>query len=251
MTDNRGMEGKIAFVTGGSRGIGKAIALHLAELKVNVLINYFSNTDAANETIHLIKERGGVAQAYSFDISSFDAVQQVFKGALEQFGRIDYLINNAGITRDSLIVTLKEDDWDRVLDVNLKGVYNCTKTVARTMIKQRYGRVVNITSVVGVMGNAGQANYAASKAGIIGFTKAVAKELAPRGITVNAIAPGFIETEMTDNLPATVKENLLNQIPLTRFGKPQEIAQVVEFLLSDAANYITGQVIHVNGGLYM
>lgn len=251
MTDNRGMEGKIAFVTGGSRGIGKAIALHLAELKVNVLINYFSNTDAANETIHLIKERGGVAQAYSFDISSFDAVQQVFKGALEQFGRIDYLINNAGITRDSLIVTLKEDDWDRVLDVNLKGVYNCTKTVARTMIKQRYGRVVNITSVVGVMGNAGQANYAASKAGIIGFTKAVAKELAPRGITVNAIAPGFIETEMTDNLPATVKENLLSQIPLTRFGKPQEIAQVVEFLLSDAANYITGQVIHVNGGLYM
>lgn len=249
--ETKSMEGKIAFVSGGSRGIGRAIALHLAELKVNVLINYLSNTDAANETIDLIKERGGTAYAYSFDISSFDAVQQVFKGILEQFGRIDYLINNAGITRDSLVVTLKEDDWDRVLDVNLKGVYNCTRAVAKTMIKQRYGRIVNITSVVGVIGNVGQANYAASKAGIIGFSKTVAKELAPRGITVNAIAPGFIETEMTENLPAAVRENLLSQIPLTRFGKPQEIAQVVEFLLSDAANYITGQVIHVNGGLYM
>lgn len=238
-------------VTGGSRGIGRAICSALAGPSSIVFFNYASNTQAAAETEELVRKAGGQAVGICADISSESAVSDFFQKIMAETGRIDVLVNNAGLTRDGLLVRMKESDWDTVMDVNLKGAFLCTKIATKTMIKQHAGRIINITSVVGVTGNAGQANYAASKSGMIGFTKAIAKELASRQITVNAIAPGYIETDMTEVLTDKNKEVMLQQIPLGRFGKPQDVTAVVAFLASEAAAYITGQVIHVSGGMYM
>ena len=244
---------RVAVVTGGSRGIGRAIILELAEPGLGVAFNHYDPPDdtAADETIQMALAEGCNIEGVRLDVSDYQAVQEFIKAVVERHGRVDILVNNAGITRDTLLSRMKEVDWDAVLAVNLKSVFNCTQAVARYMMKQRYGRIVNIASVVGAMGNAGQANYAASKAGIMGFTKSVARELASRNVTVNAVAPGFIETEMTANLPERAKEAFLTQIPLGRAGKPEDVARVVKFLASDEASYITGQVIHLNGGMYM
>ncbi|UCG13949.1 MAG: 3-oxoacyl-[acyl-carrier-protein] reductase [Deltaproteobacteria bacterium] len=244
---------RVAVVTGGSRGIGRAIIMELAEPGVSVAFNHYDPPDdiAADETIRMAKEKGCEIEAVRLDVSDYQAVHDYIKGVGDRHGGIDILVNNAGITRDNLLSRLKEADWDAVLAVNLKSAFNCTQAVARSMMKQRYGRIVNIASVVGAMGNAGQANYAASKAGIMGFTKSIARELASRNITVNAVAPGFIETEMTAKLPDKAKEAFLGQIPMGRAGQPEEVARVVKFLVSDDAAYITGQVIHLNGGMYM
>ncbi|HSO67662.1 MAG TPA: 3-oxoacyl-[acyl-carrier-protein] reductase [Desulfatirhabdiaceae bacterium] len=238
-------------VTGGSRGIGRAICLAFADSHSTVYFNYSSNHDAANATRDLIVNAGGSASGISADIASESAVTAFFQQILLETGRIDVLVNNAGITRDNLLVRMKESDWDEVMRVNLKGVFHCTKAVAKPMIKQHSGRIINITSVVGAMGNAGQSNYAAAKAGIIGFTKSMARELASRNITVNAVAPGYIETDMTHSLTEKVKESMIQQIPLGRFGAPGDVAQTVRFLASENAAYITGQVIHVSGGMYI
>lgn len=216
-----------------------------------IYFNYASDNQAAAETEEMVKTAGGSAVGICADISSESAVMDFFQRVLSETGRIDVLINNAGLTRDGLLVRMKESDWNTVLDVNLKGAFLCTKIAAKTMIKQHSGRIINITSVVGVTGNSGQANYSASKAGMIGLTKAVAKELASRHITVNAIAPGYIETDMTEVLTEKNKEAMLQQIPLGRFGKPQDVTSVVAFLASESASYVTGQVIHVSGGMYM
>lgn len=245
------LTGKVALVTGASRGIGRAIALKLAADGCNVVVNYAGSEAAAAETVAKIKELGREAIMVKANVSSVDDVNDMFKTALETFGQIDILVNNAGITRDNLMMRMKEDEWDDVIDTNLKGVFNCIKAATRPMMKQRSGRIINITSVVGVLGNAGQANYVAAKAGVIGLTKTAARELASRGITVNAVAPGFIATDMTDVLPEDVKANLLTQIPLSRLGQADEIASVVHFLASDAAAYMTGQTLHVDGGMYM
>lgn len=244
-------QGKVAVVTGGSRGIGRAIAIRLGGLGAKVLINYTANEKAALETREIIEKSGGTASIHSFDVSSCQSVQSFFSQALEDLGRVDILVNNAGITRDSLVVRMKEEDWDRVLDVNLKGAFNCIRAVAKAMMKQRAGRIINISSVIGVMGNTGQANYSASKAGLIGLTRSVSRELAPRGISVNAIAPGYIESDMTATIPEEARKTLSAQIPLGRLGTPEDVADVAEFLASDRASYITGQVIHVNGGMFM
>ena len=244
---------KVAVVTGGSRGIGRAIIMALAEPGLTVVFNHFDPPEdtAADETIQMAQDKGCEIEGVRLDVSDYQVVHEFIKGVVDRHGRIDILVNNAGITRDTLLMRMKEVDWDAVLAVNLKSVFNCTQAVARHMTKQRYGRVVNIASVVGAMGNAGQANYAASKAGIMGFTKSVARELASRNVTVNAVAPGFIETEMTAQLPEKAKEAFLTQIPLGRAGQPEDVAQVVKFLISEEASYITGQVIHLNGGMYM
>lgn len=244
---------KVAVVTGGSRGIGRAIIMALAEPGLTVVFNHFDPPEdtAADETIAMARDKGCDIEGMRLDVADYEAVQEFFAGVVDRHGRVDILVNNAGITRDTLLMRMKEVDWDAVLAVNLKSVFNCTQAVARQMTKQRYGRVVNIASVVGAMGNAGQANYAASKAGIMGFTKSVARELASRNVTVNAVAPGFIETEMTAQLPEKAKEAFLAQIPLGRAGQPEDVAQVVKFLISEEASYITGQVIHLNGGMYM
>ncbi len=244
---------KVAVVTGGSRGIGRAIIMALAEPGLTVAFNHFDPPEdtAADETIQMAQDKGCEIEGIRLDVADYQAVQEFIAGVVDRHGRVDILVNNAGITRDTLLMRMKEVDWDAVLAVNLKSVFNCTQAVARHMTKQRYGRVVNIASVVGAMGNAGQANYAASKAGIMGFTKSVARELASRNVTVNAVAPGFIETEMTAQLPEKAKEAFLAQIPLGRAGQPEDVAQVVKFLISDEASYITGQVIHLNGGMYM
>lgn len=242
---------KVALVTGGSRGIGRAIAIALAEKGAKVAINYAGREDAANETVNIIQKNGGEAIAIKANVADYEEVEQMVKRVVETFGSLDILVNNAGITRDNLILRMKESDWDDVINTNLKGVFNCTKAVTRQMMKQRGGRIINISSVVGVAGNAGQANYVAAKAGVIGLTKTTAKELASRNITVNAIAPGFIETEMTDALGDDLKQEMLKQIPLGSFGQPEDVANVVLFLASDASRYITGQTIHVDGGMVM
>jgi 3-oxoacyl-[acyl-carrier protein] reductase len=249
MADN---QKRVAVVTGGSKGIGRAIILALAEPDLHVLFNHYDPDDtAAAETVRLAGERGCQAEGEKLDVSNYEAVQDFFRRATDRLDRVDILVNNAGITRDGFLSRLKEADWDAVLAVNLKSTFNCTQAVSRYMMRQRYGRIVNIASVVGAMGNPGQANYAASKAGVIGFTKSVARELASRNVTVNAVAPGFIETDMTAVLPEKVKEAFLAQIPLGRAGRPDDVAQAVKFLVSEAAAYITGQIIHVNGGMYM
>ncbi len=238
-------------MTGAARGIGRAIALALAQPGMMIYINDVANLDEAALTQKGVEEKGAKARVVSFNVADAGAVPQAFDDIIKESGRLDILVNNAGITRDNLIVRLKEAEWDQVLDVNLKGAYNCIRAAGKPMIKQRYGRIINIASVVGVMGNPGQANYAASKAGLIGLTKTVARELASRHITVNAVAPGFIQTEMTASLPEKTRAEMLAQIPLSRFGTPEEVAQAVVFLASDTAAYITGQVIHVNGGMLM
>ena len=242
---------KVAIVTGGSRGIGRAVALGLAKNGAKVVINYAGNAKAAQEVVEIIIANGGEAIAVQADVANAQAVDLLVKQTMETFGRIDILVNNAGITRDTLLMRMKEEDWDAVLNTNLKGVFNCTKAAVKYMMKQRAGRIVNITSVVGVMGNAGQANYAAAKAGCIGFTKSVAKEVAARGITVNGVAPGFIKTDMTSVLPEKVVADMEAGIPLARLGEPEDIAKAVLFLVSDDAAYITGQTLHVDGGMVM
>ncbi|MED4989055.1 3-oxoacyl-[acyl-carrier-protein] reductase [Parageobacillus toebii] len=245
------LQGKVALVTGASRGIGRAIALELARQGAKVAVNYAGNEAKANEVVEEIKNMGGEAFAIQADVSNAEAVDQMVKSVLERFERIDILVNNAGITRDNLLMRMKEEEWDDVMNINLKGVFNCTKAVTRPMMKQRYGRIVNIASIVGVSGNPGQANYVAAKAGVIGLTKTAARELASRNITVNAVAPGFITTDMTDRLSEELKAEMLKQIPLARFGEPEDVAKVVSFLVSDAASYMTGQTLHVDGGMVM
>ncbi len=245
------LEGKTAVVTGGSRGIGRAITITLAKLGAKVVVNYTSNAKAAEETANLINESGGIAVSIAADVADAVKTKGLIKAAVERFGTLDILVNCAGITRDGLLIRMKEEDWDSVISTNLKGVFNCTKAAARVMIKQRWGRIVNISSVVGISGNAGQTNYCASKAGIIGFTKAAAKELGSRGVTVNAIAPGFIQTDMTDKLPRDLRENMLRAIALKRAGTPEDVAWLAAFLSSDLASYITGEIIAVDGGIVM
>ena len=238
----------VAVITGASRGIGKAIALELASKGIFVVINYNGNEALANEVKKEIVNAGGQARTYQCDVSDFDECSKFFKEIVKEYGRIDILVNNAGITKDGLLMRMSEEDFDKVLNVNLKGTFNCIRQSLRPMLKQRSGRIINMSSVVGLYGNVGQANYAASKAGIIGLTKSTAKEVASRKITVNAIAPGFIETDMTAVLPDEVKESMLNQIPMKCFGKPSDIAKAVGFLVSEDARYITGQVLSVDGG---
>jgi 3-oxoacyl-[acyl-carrier protein] reductase len=243
--------GKTALVTGASRGIGREIALELARQGANVVVNYAGSEAKAYEVVEEIKALGREAIAIQCDVSNSESVTDMVKETIDRFGKIDILINNAGITRDNLLMRMKEDEWDDVMNINLKGVFLCTKAVTRQMMKQRYGRIINISSVVGVSGNPGQANYVAAKAGVIGLTKTSAKELASRGITVNAIAPGFITTEMTDQLTEDIQNEMLKMIPLAQFGEPKDIAYSVVFLASDESRYITGQTIHVNGGMVM
>ena len=243
------LKDKVAVVTGASRGIGKAVALELAAEGATVIINYNGSEEGARNVQEEIEKNGGKAAVLQCNVADFSQCENFIKKIIEEFGKIDILVNNAGITKDGLLMRMSEEDFDAVLDVNLKGAFNCMRFVSRQMMKQRCGRIINMSSVVGVAGNPGQANYAASKAGIIGMTKSVAKELASRNITVNAIAPGFIETEMTDVLSEEVKKAAVAQIPLGTFGKPEDIAKAVSFLASENARYITGQVLHVDGGM--
>jgi 3-oxoacyl-[acyl-carrier protein] reductase len=244
------LEGKVALVTGAAQGIGRAVALLLARNSADIVISDI-NLEKAEETAKEVEAIGRRALALKANVASLDEVEHMIEAILERFGQIDILVNNAGIARDKLILRMTEEDWDAVLNVNLKGTFNCTKVVIRHMSKQRRGKIVNIASVVGEMGNVGQANYSASKAGVIGFTKTVAREFAQRGINVNAIAPGYIETPMTEALPEKAKEELKRIIPMERLGQPDDIAEAVLFLVSDSSNYITGHVLNVNGGIYM
>ncbi|MBQ9479889.1 MAG: 3-oxoacyl-[Selenomonadaceae bacterium] len=245
------LHGKTALVTGASRGIGRAVAIRLASDGANVAINFAGNLEKAQEVKAIIEANGGNAMLVQCDVSDFNAVEQMIKQITDNWKSIDILINNAGITRDALLLRMKPDDFDAVINTNLKGVFNCTKLVSKAMIKQRNGRIVNMSSVVALEGNAGQTNYAAAKAGIIGFTKSAARELAPRGITVNAVAPGFIETDMTNAIPDEIKHSTADKIPVGRLGRTEDIANAVAFLVSDQADYITGQVLAVDGGLAM
>lgn len=245
------LKGKTAIVTGGARGIGKAIALKLASEGANIVLNYRSSVSLVEDVVKEIEAMGVKVVAVQADVSVHSDAERLIKSAVESFGTLDILVNNAGITKDGLIMRMKEEDFDNVIDVNLKGAFNTIKFAAAVMLKQKSGKIVNLSSVVGVMGNAGQANYAASKAGLIGLTKSVAKELAPRGITVNAIAPGFIESDMTEVLTDKVKDMMKAVIPLKRFGKADDVAELVAFLASDKANYITGQVLNIDGGMVM
>lgn len=243
------LSGKVALITGGSRGIGKAIALKLASLGANIIINYTKSDIKAKEVIKDAENLGIRAVALKADVSNKDDVESFVNKVIDEFGKIDILVNNAGITRDNLLMRMKEDEWDDVINVNLKGTFNVTKAAIRTMLKQKSGSIINIASVIGISGNAGQCNYAASKAGIIGFTKSVAKEVAKKNVRVNAIAPGFIRTDMTDKLSEKVKEEYLKKIPLNKLGEPEDIANAVAFLASDLSSYITGQVLVIDGGL--
>ena len=245
------LTGKIALVTGASRGIGCQIAVPLAGYGATVVVNYNGSQAKAEEVVNEIEANGGHAEAIQCNVAEFDAAKELIDGVVKKYGRLDILVNNAGITRDNLIMKMSEEDFDAVISTNLKGAFNCVKHVARQMLKQKSGRIINISSVSGVMGNAGQANYCASKAGVIGLTKSVARELGSRGITSNAVAPGFIETEMTAVLSDDVKKAMGEQIPLKRFGQTKDIAETVAFLASDNAGYITGQVIQVDGGMAM
>ena len=245
------LDGKTALVTGASRGIGRAIALRLAAEGARVAINYAGNVKAAEEVKAAIEAAGGTAILCRADVADSAAVEAMVADVAKEFGAIDILVNNAGITRDTLLMRMKDEDFAKVLDTNLKGVFYCTKAVSKLMMKKRSGRIVNMASVVGLVGNAGQTNYAAAKAGVIGFSKSAAKELASRGITVNVVAPGFIGTDMTAGLPESVKEKMLTDIPLGRMGEPEDVASAVLFLASDQASYITGQVVNVDGGMVM
>ncbi|TCZ79924.1 3-oxoacyl-[acyl-carrier-protein] reductase [Paenibacillus albiflavus] len=245
------LKGQVALVTGASRGIGRAIALSLAEAGADVVVNFAGNEAAADEVVAAIEGMGRKAMKIRANVAVMAEAEEMIKQSLESFGKIDILVNNAGITRDNLIMRMKEEEFDEVIQTNLKGVFNCVKAITRPMMKQRYGRIINISSVVGVLGNPGQVNYVAAKAGVIGLTKAAARELAARNITVNAVAPGFIETDMTDKLPEDIKAQMLGQIPLAKLGKPEEVAKVVRFLASEDSSYMTGQTIHVDGGMYM
>lgn len=244
--------GRVVVITGGSRGIGRAVALQFAKEKANIIIVHFDpDESASSETVQILQEKGAIVESHKIDVSSRDDVAGLFKDLVSRFGKVDVLVNNAGITRDNLLLRMSEKDWDLVLNVNLKSVFNCTQAVIRSMIKHRQGAIVNIASVVGQIGNASQVNYSASKAGIMGFTKSIAREVASRNITVNAVAPGYIETEMTATLPDEVKQAFMSQIPLGRLGSTEDVAEAVYWLCSDATRYITGQVIHVNGGMFM
>lgn len=242
-------ENKIALVTGGSRGIGRAIALALAADGAAVIVNYNGNKEKAEEVVREIEAAGGTAESFGCNVADLDATKEMIDFVIKKYGRLDILVNNAGVTRDGLIMKMSEEDFDKVLETNLKGTFNCSKHASRQMLKQKSGRIINIASVVGIAGNAGQVNYAASKAGIIGFTKSLAKEIGSRGITVNAVAPGYIETDMTAALPEAEKEKLAGIITLKRLGKPEDIANGVVFLASEKASYITGQVLQIDGGM--
>lgn len=245
------LEGMNALVTGASRGIGREIALELARQGANVAVNYAGSEAKAHETVAEIEKLGRKAFAVRADVSNGEAVADMVKETIASFGSLDILVNNAGITRDNLLMRMKEDEWDAVISTNLKGVFLCTKAVTRQMMKQRSGRIINVASIVGVSGNPGQANYVAAKAGVIGLTKTTARELASRGINVNAVAPGFITTDMTGKLSEDIKAEMLKQVPLARFGEPQDVARVVTFLASEDSSYMTGQTLHIDGGMLM
>lgn len=245
------LDGKIALVTGSSRGIGRAIALELARQGCKVVVNYRANASAAGAVVEEIRGRGGEALAVGADVSDFDQARQLVEATLEAYGTVDILVNNAGIARDTLLMRMSEQDWDAVIDTNLKGAFNCIKAVQRTMLRKRSGRIINVGSVVGITGNAGQANYAAAKAGLIGLTKALGKELGSRNITVNLVAPGFIQTDMTADLSEKIVEQAVALIPLGSMGQPEDVASAVAFLASESASYITGQVLCIDGGLAM
>jgi 3-oxoacyl-[acyl-carrier protein] reductase len=245
------LDGKVAIVTGASRGIGRAIALSMASAGAHIVINYAGNEAAAKEVADEVAKLGRQSLIIQANVANSAEVAQMVDETVKTFGKVDILVNNAGITKDNLLMRMKEDEWDDVIAINLKGVYNCLKAVTRPMMKQRSGRIINISSVVGAIGNAGQANYVAAKSGVIGLTKSAARELASRGITVNAIAPGFIETDMTAKLGEDIQKSLLDQIPLQRLGKPEDIAHMATFLASEQASYMTGQTLHIDGGMYM
>ncbi len=245
------LENKVAVITGSSRGIGRAIALKLASLGAKVVVNYRTNAEAAQEVVEAIEAQGGQAIAVQADVANADDAKRLIETAQSTYGGLDILVNNAGTTRDTLLTRMSEEDWDLVIDTNLKGAFNCTKAAIRPMMKQHYGHIVNVTSVAGLAGNPGQANYSAAKAGMVGFTKAVAKEVGSRNITVNAVAPGYIPTDLTADLPQELIEKAIEMTPLGRAGTPEEIANAVAFLVSDEARYITGVVLRVDGGLAM
>ncbi|EOD00561.1 3-oxoacyl-[acyl-carrier-protein] reductase [Caldisalinibacter kiritimatiensis] len=243
------LKGKVALITGGSRGIGKAIAIKLASLGADIIINYVSSEQRAKDVVKEIESVGRKGLAVKADVSKMEEAKNLIDAAIKEFGKIDILVNNAGITKDNLLMRMSEEEWDAVLNINLKGTFNVTKSIIRKMIKQKNGSIINISSVVGLTGNAGQCNYSASKAGIVGFTKSLAKEVGKKNIRVNAIAPGFIQTDMTDKLPDKIKEEYIKNIPLNKLGEPDDIANMVAFLASDLSKYITGQVLTVDGGM--